>query len=412
MVQVPTRRFGRTELQLPIISCGGTRYSYTLRKEAGNLRRRNDLTAADIPDEIHEGVSAIVNRSLELGINHFETAHGYGSSEVQLGQALSEIPRDKFVLQTKVGPTAGESEFLTAFHKSLDRLQVDYLDLFTLHGINNDEQFEQTFRNNGCLDWAYRLKDEGLCRYIGFSTHGPTDRMCRVISSDRMDYIFLHWYFVDNRNWHAIELANQHDMGVYIISPNDQGGRLYRPSPKLEELCKPLTPMAFNLLWCLARPQVHSLALGPDRPENFDAHINAISAYYNTKRGEELIQSIATRLKHEINSVMGDGWYDTFHIGIPDYDEVPGEMNLIHILRVWGFAKSLDMYEFAKWKYNMLGNGSHWFPGNNAAQIGELDISDAIKNNPFADALPRILTEAHNNLIGEPVKRLTQGGRD
>ena len=87
-------------------------------------------------------------------------------------------------------------------------------------------------------------------------------------------------------------------------------------------------------------------------------------------------------------------------------------MNLIHILRVWGFAKALDMYEFAKWKYNMLGNGSHWFPGNNAARIGELDILNEIKDNPFADTLPSILAEAHENLIGEPVKRLTQGGRD
>ncbi|MDE0044026.1 MAG: aldo/keto reductase, partial [Candidatus Poribacteria bacterium] len=111
MVQVPTRRFGRTELELPVISCGGTRYSYTLKEESGDLRLKNDVTAADIPEEIHRAVSAIVNRSLELGINHFETAHGYGSSEVQLGQALSSIPRDKYVLQTKVGPTADESEF-------------------------------------------------------------------------------------------------------------------------------------------------------------------------------------------------------------------------------------------------------------------------------------------------------------
>ena len=383
MIQVPTRRFGRTELELPVISCGGTRYSYTLKKESGDLRLKNDVTAADIPEEIQRGVSAIVNRSLELGINHFETAHGYGSSEVQLGQALSEIPRSKFVLQTKVGPTANESAFLTSFQKSLERLQVDYLDLFTLHGINNAEQFDQTFRKNGCLDWAYRLKDEGLCRHIGFSTHGPTDRMCRVISSDRMDYIFLHWYFVDNRNWPAIELANQHDMGVYIISPNDQGGRLYRPSAKLVELCKPLTPMAFNLLWCLDRPQVHSLSLGPDRPENFDAHVEAISAYYSKNDGEELTESIATRLKNEVNSVMGDDWYDTFHIGIPDYDEIPGEMNLIHILRVWGFAKALDMYEFAKWKYNLLGNGSHWFPRKQCGSDRRIGHLRRNKRQPF-----------------------------
>ena len=410
MKQVPTRRFGRTQLNLPVISCGGTRYAYSLKKESGDLHLKKDVTAADIPDEIHKNVDAIVNRSLELGINHFETAHAYGSSEVQLGQALRRIPRDKFVFQTKVAPTEDESEFLSTFHSSLKRLQVDYLDLLTLHGINNASQLNWSIRKNGCLDWAYRLKEEGLCRHIGFSTHGPTDRMCEVISTDRLDYIFLHWYFIDNRNWPAIELASKHDMGVYIISPNDQGGRLYKPPPKLVELCKPLTPMAFNLLWCLTRPQVHSLSIGPDRPENFDAHVDALSKYYDQREGEELTESIANRLKKEINSVMGDDWYDTFHIGIPDYDQIPGEMNVIHILRIWALAKALDMYEFARWRYNLLGNGSHWFPGENAARIRELDISASIKENPFAEAIPDILAEAHENLIGEPVKRLTQSG--
>jgi len=412
MGQVPTRRFGRTELELPVISCGGTRYAYSLKKESGDLHLRKDVTAADIPDEIQKNAGAIVHHALELGINHFETGHSYGSSEVQLGEVLSQIPRDKFVLQTKVGPTDDESEFVSIFQSSLERLQVDYLDLLTIHGINDACQVAQSLKKDGCLDWAYRLKDEGLCRHIGFSTHGPTDKICEVISNNRLDYIFLHWYFVDNRNWPAIELATEHDMGVYIISPNDQGGRLYKPSPKLVELCKPLTPMAFNLLWCLAGPQVHSLSLGPERPEDFDAHVDTLKEYYNQKEGDALAESIANRLRNEVNSVMGDDWYDTFHIGIPDCNQIPGEINIIHILRVWGFAKALDMYDFAKWKYNLLGNGNHWFPGNNAARIAELDISTAIKENPFAKAIPDILAEAHEHLIGEPVKRLTRGGND
>ena len=44
-------------------------------------------------------------------------------------------------------------------------------------------------------------------------------------------------------------------MGVFIISPNDKGGKLYEPPPKLTELCAPLTPMQFNDLYCLARPR-------------------------------------------------------------------------------------------------------------------------------------------------------------
>lgn len=64
MGQVPTRRFGRTELELPVISCGGTRYAYSLKKESGDLHLRKDVTAADIPDEIQKNAGAIVHHAL------------------------------------------------------------------------------------------------------------------------------------------------------------------------------------------------------------------------------------------------------------------------------------------------------------------------------------------------------------
>jgi predicted aldo/keto reductase-like oxidoreductase len=68
-------------------------------------------------------------------------------------------------------------------------------------------------------------------------------------------------------------------MGVFIISPNDKGGKLYAPPPKLVDLCRPLTPMAFNALYCLARPEVHTLSIGAARPGDFDEHVRALQWY-------------------------------------------------------------------------------------------------------------------------------------
>ena len=93
----------------------------------------------------------------------------------------------------------------------------------------------------------------------------------------------LHWYFVNDFNWPAIEAATKHDMGVFIISPNDKGGKLYEPPAKLRELCAPLSPMQFNDLYCLARPQVHTLSIGAARPADFDEHIAAL-AHYDRRR--------------------------------------------------------------------------------------------------------------------------------
>ena len=91
----------------------------------------------------------------------------------------------------------------------------------------------------------------------------------RAIATGEFDYVNLHWYFVNDLNWAAVQEAARRDMGVFIISPNDKGGKLYEPPPKLAQLCQPLSPMAFNDLYCLARPEVHTLSIGAARPGGF-----------------------------------------------------------------------------------------------------------------------------------------------
>src|SRR6266404_8847745 len=119
------RRFGRTELQMPVFSCGGMRYQF----------KWQDVPPQDIPAENQDNVEAVIHRALELGINHIETARGYGSSEMQLGRILPTLPRDKMIVQTKVPPTANSREFLQTFDSSMKYLGLDYVDLLALHGI-------------------------------------------------------------------------------------------------------------------------------------------------------------------------------------------------------------------------------------------------------------------------------------
>jgi len=83
------RRFGRTELPMPVISCGGMRYQY----------KWQDVPPAEVPRASQENLEAIIHRAVELGMNHLETARGYGSSEMQLGAVLPQLPRDKILVQ-------------------------------------------------------------------------------------------------------------------------------------------------------------------------------------------------------------------------------------------------------------------------------------------------------------------------
>src|SRR6478609_7972865 len=95
------RRFGRTELQMPVISCGGMRYQF----------KWQDVDPKEIPSDGQANLEATIHRALELGINHIETARGYGTSEMQLGWVLPKLPRKKMIVQTKVAPKATAKEF-------------------------------------------------------------------------------------------------------------------------------------------------------------------------------------------------------------------------------------------------------------------------------------------------------------
>src|SRR5690349_19774107 len=123
------RRFGRTELQMPVFSCGGMRFQQSW----------DDIAPEKVEEAGQRNLEATVLRALELGINHLETARGYGSSEMQFGWLLPELPRDKMIVQTKIAPFATAREFRATFEKSMKYLRLDHVDLLSLHGINNAE---------------------------------------------------------------------------------------------------------------------------------------------------------------------------------------------------------------------------------------------------------------------------------
>ena len=394
-MKIPTRRFGRTEVKMPVLTCGGMRYQ----------QGWEDLAPDKIDPKGQENLEATIHHALDCGINHIETARGYGPSEMQLGRVLPGIERDRLLVQTKIGVKDSAKEFLKDFETSMSYLQLDYVDFLSIHGINLPEHIDTCLKKGGCLEAIRQLQKEGRVRFCGFSTHAGPETVVPACETGEFDYVNLHWYFIyDQLHRSMVEAAAKMDMGLFVISPNDKGGMLYHPTEKMAKLCDPLTPMQWNDLYCLARPDVHTLSIGAAKPSDFDEHVAAVSQHLN----DPVIGEIERRIVASLESDLGADWMRRWPEGLPHYTDTPGNINVREILRLWTFNKGLDLLEFSKMRYNLLGNADHWFPGQQAVEVDQLDWSCLAKS-PFADRIPGILSESHRLFhVEKDAKRLSE----
>ena len=394
---IPTRRFGRTGLAMPVLSLGGMRFQQSW----------SDLPAAEITTASQDNLRKLLERAVAAGLHHIETARHYGSSERQLGWLLAEVPDPRRILQTKIPPQADAAAFERELATSFERLAVERVDLLAIHGINLAEHLEHTLRPGGCLAVARRWQAEGRVGSIGFSTHAPLPLIQETVATDAFDYVNLHWYFIRQDNGPAIEAATAHDMGVFVISPTDKGGHLHTPSARLLELCAPLHPIAFNHLFCLRCQQVHTLSLGAARPSDLDLHLQAVA---QLDRADALLQPVLERLEQARRQALGDTWLASWAEGLPAWQDTPGGINLPVLLWLHNLLEAWDLEGFAKARYGLLGNGGHWFPGANAdlldAEVSEAQLLAALGASPWAERIPAILRQLRERLGGQEVRRL------
>jgi len=394
---LPTRRFGRTGLAMPVFSLGGMRFQQSW----------SDLGPEAISQESQRNLRELLEAAVATGFHHIETARGYGTSERQLGELLPQVPDGQRILQTKVAPDPDPARFEAELALSFQRLGVERVDLLSLHGLNTEDLLEQTLRPGGCLEVVRRWQAEGRIGHVGFSTHAPLPLILEAIASDAFSYINLHWYFIRQENSPALEAARAHDMGVFLISPTDKGGHLHSPSTRLLELCAPHHPIVVNDLFCLSHPAVHTLSVGAANAQDLQLHLQAVALL---AQAPTLLPPILERLEQARLEALGAPWLATWHQGLPPWQDTPGQINLPVLLWLHNLLAAWDLEGFCRARYRLLGQGGHWFPGENAdaldRQVSEGELLAVLGGSPWAERIPDLLRELQRRLGGEAAQRL------
>lgn len=149
VMQVDTRSFGRTGVQVPILSLG------TMFDTGAN--------------------QLLLRQAVKWGVTYWDTAQGYNrwGSELGIGKYLAKFPEDrkKIFLVTKSG-RRDPGGLTDELNDSLDNLKTDYVDLFFAHGVSNASN-ELTTEIKA---WAEKMKSKGKIRLFGFSTHSNMER--------------------------------------------------------------------------------------------------------------------------------------------------------------------------------------------------------------------------------------------
>jgi aryl-alcohol dehydrogenase-like predicted oxidoreductase len=259
---------------------------------------------------------ACVHRALDRGITLLDTAnvYGLGAAEQVLGEALSGIGRDRYVLATKVffpmsktDRGLSRAQIFRQLDASLQRLRASHVDLYQCHRYDADTPLEETMQ---ALSEVVR---SGKVRYIGFS-EWPVDRIEAALAipgvekfvSSQPQYSLLH----QDPERQLIPLSMRRGISQIVWSPLAQGvltgkyapgAQLPRDSraaneaisgffnhawfrPKMLEAVQALRPLAaqahltlpqFALAWVLRQPNVASAIIGASRPEQIDENAAA-----------------------------------------------------------------------------------------------------------------------------------------
>ncbi|HCE43052.1 MAG TPA: aldo/keto reductase [Lentisphaeria bacterium] len=367
------RKLGRTGLSASILGFGAMRLP---------MKGEGDAQKVD-----RELAIPMIHRAFNSGVNYIDTAVGYCNSDSQrtVGEALKGW-REKIILSTK-NPCyeLDEKAWWKNLEDSLERLQVQHIDIYNHHGINWKSWTEKVEPFLSKL--MMKAKDQKLIRHICFSFHDSNENLKKLIETGYPDVITLQYNLLDRSNEEGIALAHEKGMGVVVMGPVG-GGRLGVSSEVLEKLIPGTNRVpALALRFVLSNPHVCIALSGMSTMEQVQENLEIASD--NKPFTDEELDIISEHLQKL--KKMAELYCTGCNYCMP----CPKDVAIPKIFERYNRGRVYGLWDNAKKAYSDLGK-VQWDKGSKADACVNCGLCE--DKCPQKIPIRKMLAEAHKRL--------------
>jgi len=331
----------------------------------------------------------MIHRAFEAGVNYIDTAVGYCNQDSQraVGAALKGW-RERIVVSTKNHYyDKDEKEWWGHLEDSLERLDVDYIDIYNHHGIN-----WKRYQNDvepRVSKWMQKAKDQGLIKHICCSFHDSNEALIKIIDTGYVESITLQYNLLYRDLEEGIAHAREKNVGIVVMGPVG-GGRLGGSSEVLAKVIPGIERVPeLALRFVLSNPNVTLALSGMSTMQHVEENVATTADEISlSEEDAQLIRKHMERLAEMAK---------LYCTGCKYCMPCPNEVNISHIFELYNMGQVYGLWDIARERYESFPN-QQWVGGKQADEC--IECGECEEKCPQNIQIREQLKGAHKALAG------------
>ena len=287
----------------------------TYKSKFGFGCMRLPLTDENNPASVDQELfNQMVDRYMEKGFNYFDTSYAYhgGTSETAIRKAVVErYPRESFQICDKMPTWAltSEEDNDKFVNEMLERLAIDYFDVFFIHNIN--VPWLKLAEKYNTFEYIKKMKENGVARKIGFSFHDDSKLLKKVLDKygdfldiAQLELNYLDWDDPSIEARKCYELCVEHGLDVYVMEPLKGGVIVNLPDEiknDFEEFNPDKSIASFAIRFCASLDSVKMVLSGMSKMSDLDDNIDTYENFEPlTDNESEFLENMALKLREKV----------------------------------------------------------------------------------------------------------------